>query len=485
MLRARVMLLAMLVATSEALRPCVAPFQPLAAARPGRVAMVAPELSAKLAPGRPSPKDDSEFLNDPRQYCADAVRQYGPIFSSGVFDGVTVVGDSDALRAIASSGSASEQKARPPLAPPFALAASDGSDPFEEYAEAFSDACYRIIFEWIPKYKEAGFSTFRFEDFFDDRIRKLRPSLRTLVLRSAAPALFGMAFDEVPAALGFENAADVEKAYAAYAATFAAPSGGALPFGLQLPSLAGGGGGDAGALEAALERLSTRDGGGRTLWHVASSVEQTVALLCNLIAASEAHPALAKELAAEQAAALKGAQPNAPITPELLGALPALDAFVRETLRTAPPARPHRLVLSAPLDVPSSKGPVGLAAGTVVAPEPFAVAASDFADPATFDPSRFGAAEGAAPLLIPFARAPSALEGGEGGAWPAGESLAISMAKATYVQLRRMFDDVKISASPPATPSGVPLYTLNDKVEVLFNPRMYYSLQRGVKKLRF
>ena len=67
----------------------------------------------------------------------------------------------------------------------------------------------------------------------------------------------------------------------------------------------------------------------------------------------------------------------------------------------------------------------------------------------------------------------------------AGARLAVSMAKAVYVQARRMFEETIIGASPPAEPYGYALHTVGDKVEVLVKPRMYYELQRGVKKLRF
>ena len=59
------------------------------------------------------------------------------------------------------------------------------------------------------------------------------------------------------------------------------------------------------------------------------------------------------------------------------------------------------------------------------------------------------------------------------------------MAKAIYVQARRMFEEVIIGAEPSPEPYGTRLHTIGEKVEVLVKPKMYYELQRGVKKLRF
>ena len=42
----------------------------------------------------------------------------------------------------------------------------------------------------------------------------------------------------------------------------------------------------------------------------------------------------------------------------------------------------------------------------------------------------------------------------------------------------------RVHAAPP-DPSGYPLHTVGEKVEVLVKAKMYYELQRGVKKLRF
>ena len=99
-----------------------------------------------------------------------------------------------------------------------------------------------------------------------------------------------------------------------------------------------------------------------------------------------------------------------------------------------------------------------------------------------FDPSRFAEGAAAAPPLIPFA---TAADGRLGALEAPGEQLVVSMAKAIYVQSCRMFEDVKLGASPEPTPAGYPLCTLAAGVEALFKARMYYELQRGVKKLRF
>lgn len=56
---------------------------------------------------------------------------------------------------------------------------------------------------------------------------------------------------------------------------------------------------------------------------------------------------------------------------------------------------------------------------------------------------------------------------------------------AVSAQARRMFEDVRLGASPDPRPEGYRLHTIGEKVEVLCKPRMYYELQRGVKKLRF
>ena len=75
-----------------------------------------------------------------------------------------------------------------------------------------------------------------------------------------------------------------------------------------------------------------------------------------------------------------------------------------------------------------------------------------------------------------------ASDGGAG--MDAGAQLAVDMAKAIYVQARRMFEETILGASPPSTPYGCSVHTIGEKVEVLVKPKMFYELQRGVKKLR-
>jgi len=317
-------------------------------------------------------------------------------------------------------------------------------------------------------------------------------------LHAAAPALLGAPFAELVGMLGFEKPADLDRAYAAHAASV---RGRRLKDAIAMPSLFDleGGGGDVAQLKAGLAALARRRSDGTSadelLLSLTSSVEQTSALACNMLAAAHLHEKGAASLPAEQAAVLKGVPPDAPITPELLDAMPMLDAFARETMRLYPPSRPGRVALSAPLTLPRTPPlpPVELPAGTILAPEPFVAhyhKANVGAAPSTFRPERWVAdsATDAPPVLLPFGTAGGddavgMLGAGSEGA--AGARLAVSMAKAIYVQVRRMFDETLIGASPPPTPYGRPLHTVGERVEVLYKPKMYYELQRGVKQLRF
>ena len=55
---------------------------------------------------------------------------------------------------------------------------------------------------------------------------------------------------------------------------------------------------------------------------------------------------------------------------------------------------------------------------------------------------------------------------------------------ASHTATRTPFQ-VRLGAEPPPTAGGYPLRTLPEATEVLLKPKMYYELQRGVKKLRF
>ena len=136
----------------------------------GAVSMVTASPQVAAAPGNPSASDEQDFLSDPPKFCAERARQHGAVFKTGAFGGATFVGDAVGLQSVASTADIAA------LSAPFAKLRADaaGSDLFAEYAEAFSNECYDCIFDWIPKYKEAGFSTFRFEDFIDGRVRKVR-----------------------------------------------------------------------------------------------------------------------------------------------------------------------------------------------------------------------------------------------------------------------------------------------------------------------
>jgi hypothetical protein len=305
-------------------------------------------------------------------------------------------------------------------------------------------------------------------------VRKLLPSVRALVLSAAAPALVGVSAEELPAALGFEKVKDLESAYNARAkGMIASGKGGGLG-----ASLFGKLGKD--RLAEGLAQVQGADGD-TALWHLVSSVEQTAALVCNLLAAAQEHEAAVQAVRQEQDSVLKGTEPKAPITPALLAEMPVLDAFVRETLRVYPPARPARLVLTGPVD--GAAGTPALAAGTVVAAEPFVAhfsPAAYGADAERFDPARFADAGDDAPQpLLPFATAAGDTLGEE--SRPAGERLAVSMAKVCFVQLLRMYKIVKLGVEPPPLPSGFPLHTVSGRVEALFEPKMYYELERGAK----
>jgi len=487
-------MLALAVVTSAAFRmPSLSPsLHPSAGRRLGttlRLSLAGERTESVKALGG----DEASLMRDPRGFCAERAAQAdGGLFKTAAFDGAVFVGSAEALVCLADNADACEP-ASSGLSAPFARAKAEG-DLFEAYAEAFNAACYQEIFLWIPRYKEAGFSTFRFEDYIDGRIRRLMPSMRKLLLRAASPALFdGLSFEEAAAAFGFDTPTAFAKAYQEYAVSQLPPK-----FTLAMPSLFDlDSKGDKGALVDGVTRWAgSRAQGEAVLDDMTSSIEQTTALVCNLMAAAHFHPATIAAVSDEQVRELKGSAPDAAISAELLSRMPRLDAFVRETMRLYPPARPGRARLTRSLTLPLSRAVdagriTELSAGTVVAPEPFVAhfTPATFAQPDAFDPTRHldGDAAAATAPLIPFAGpiGLAMLHRGAGDDASAGSQLAVCMAKAVVVQMSRMFEEVRIAASPEPRPDGYRLHTIGERVEVLAKPKMYYELQRGVKKLRF
>eukprot|EP00966_Prymnesium_polylepis_P013595 313496-Prymnesium_polylepis.1 len=145
-----------------------------------RVSVMVTASPAVAIPGKPSAADEQAFLENPQQFCASRVREHGAVFKTGAFGDATFVGEPAAAAALAD--------AKPDAAALGAPFAEVGADGFVEYGEAFSDECYKIIFDWIPMYKEAGFSTFRFEDFIDGRVRKVCRAPRRAFYSANAPA---------------------------------------------------------------------------------------------------------------------------------------------------------------------------------------------------------------------------------------------------------------------------------------------------------
>jgi len=455
--------------------------------------------SIQSVPGTPGSQDEKDFCGDPAGFSTKGLRTHGPVFSTGVAGGAVFVGDAASLTALSSApvdvATPTDGSSVMELAAPFAPSAAvdnAADDLFVEHAEAFNKVVYDELFLWIPRYKEAGFQTFRFEDFIDGRVRRLLPSVRLLVLHAASPVLFGVPYAELPQQLGFENKAALDKAYGAHAAKVRPAK---MTEMFSMPSLydlegsAATIGGDTNKLREGLAAYARKRGGGgdgdAELWQLTSSVEQTAALVCNMLAAAKAHPECLAVLESEQAAILKGTTPTCAITSAMLEDMPQLDAYARETMRVYPPSRPARVRLAQPTEIPlSSGGALELPAGALVAPEPF-VARGAVERAEAFSPARFADAA-SAPTLLPFGSATRAGGGGVGvGIDAAGSRLAVSMSKATYVQMRRMFDEIILGQSPPPIPAGCPVHTIGEKIEVLCKPKMFYELQRGVKQLKF
>jgi hypothetical protein len=430
--------------------------------RIGRPTMMV--ANSVAVPGRPGTKDEAQFVTDPRGFCAGRSSS-GPVFATGAFGNAVFVGDAGVVEAVSDAGesvSCGPQQLREPFGPVTATA-SDGRAAFASMSSSFNAECYEAFFQWVPLFKESGgFSTFRFDDFLDPRVRKALPGLRRVIFRAVAPTLLGSRLEELPASPGLETPQKWGTAYAEYASEkMRSVSGGiSLPF--KLPSL----GGSAPSLEAALGAEATAE--------VLAAVEPTAALVTSMLAMAQAHPEWGSRLSSEQKQALSGVKPEAAISLDVLSAMPLLEAFALETLRMHPPSRADRLKLTRAVQVQG----MALPAGTIVAPEPFLghFLPSVYEDPAQFRPDRFmGAAAAPAPSL--------GLAGAAGARGGPARELTLLLVKTAFVQMRRMHE-VRLPVDLPRV-SGYPLHSIAEATELKALPYMYYELQRGVRKLKF
>ena len=253
---------------------------PRACVQTDRTARHAAVLASSIPPnvGSPSAGDEAEFIADPAAFCTKRSRQIGPVFATGALGGAFFVGSSSAIDALASARTAAEPAE---LQGPFE-GLEVGYD-FSACGAVFNDELHAGLFEWIPLYKESGgFSSFRFEDFIDRRVRKLAPSLRRLLLRALLPVVVGVRWAEMPPEPAPEALLD---AYEMHSAKLR----GERAFGKELQSLIFGRNPDAAAqLGPALDKLAagagTRAlGRGPALPCLASAVEQITSLLCSML----------------------------------------------------------------------------------------------------------------------------------------------------------------------------------------------------------
>eukprot|EP00967_Tisochrysis_lutea_P006712 scaffold7993_cov33-Tisochrysis_lutea.AAC.2 len=425
--------------------------------------MVANPPSVAL-PGRPDATDEAEFMADPRGFCSSRMPTDGAVFATGAFDNAIFAGSTKVIDAATEAGECvdlGQHQLREPFRE-LVASAPDGKTAFETICASFNDECYAGFFQWVPLFKETGgFSTFRFEDFIDPRVRKALPGLRRVIFRATAPTLLGSKLEDLPTSPGLESPKDWGKAYAEYAAEKMKPASPSFPLLFKLPTIGGGGP----SLETAL--------GAEKAGEVLSVVEPTAALVASMLRMVQAYPDWDTRLADEQKRALSGSKPESPIDSKILGDMPSLEAFALETLRMYPPSRPSQLRLTRKIDVDGMELP----AGAIVAPEPFVghFVPSLYERPDSFNPDRFMGAE------IP---APSMGFPGYGGVrGNTSRDLILSLAKVAFVQMRRMHE-VKLPTELPNV-AGYPLHSIPDSVELKAVPYMYYELQRGVRKLRF
>lgn len=433
--------------------------------RMGRPTMMIADTPSVAVPGRPGTKDEAQFVTDPRGFCAGRCSASGPVFATGAFGNAIFVGGAGVVDTISDAGERVDcgpQQLREPFGPVTATAV-DGKAAFASMSTSFNAECYEALFQWVPLFKETGgFSTFRFDDFLDPRVRKALPGLRRVIFRAVAPTLLGSKLQDLPTSPGLESPKDWGKAYAEYASDRMKPISGGMSLPFKLPTL----GGSAPSLESAL--------GAEKVALVLAAVEPTATLVTSMLAMAQAHPEWNIRLVAEQKEALSGVKPESAIGEEVLDAMPLLDAFALETLRVHPPSRADRIKLTRAVEVEG----VALPAGAIVAPEPFVghFIPSVYEDPDAFRPDRFiGDAAAPAPSL--------GLPGAAGARGAAARDLTLMLAKTAFVQMRRMHE-VKLPVDLP-TVSGYPLHSIPEAVELQAIPYMYYELQRGVRKLRF
>ena len=277
--------------------------------------------------------DEAEFKKSPAEFCSSRVQKQGLAFSTTAFGGAVLSGDDAALALVLGEGAELEEP-EALLGEPFART----SETYDTISEAFNRACYEELFEWIPKFKEqGGFSTFRFDDFLDARVRAVRPSVRRLMLRATMPLTLGVSWadavklveSEALASVGVSKMGDLVGLYDSFARGQAGGLAG------QFSRLTGGG--SEAKLQTALAALAGGGDGAALLRGVFSSVEQSTALVCNLLGQTAAHEDWDRQLAAEQLVALDGWGPQEQIGTEQLAAMPKLRAFTLETLRLLPP----------------------------------------------------------------------------------------------------------------------------------------------------
>ena len=470
-------------------------------------APAAPMMAAP--PGEARESDGAEYEADPAAYCRSRLAAHGSVFVSGAFGGCVVVGADDLFETVRRAGYVIEESGALPA--PFAPAAEDDGSLYEAHAAAINAACYEALFKSIPLFKEqGGFGTFKFEDFIieeftDARVRPVAPAARRLVFAALAPVLLGVPPSELPEHEELKTSLDWQKAYAAYGATLRGGGGRRdLPFGLG--GLIGGAANAANAalaesraapLREALHHLrSTRGGdgasgvaflasgdfsGGEALARVAAAVEPTASLLSSMLAQTQREPALGAALEEEQKAAMAGSKPDAPVDAPMLAAMPTHRALALEALRLYPPARPSRVRLAQSILIEGGADPraygVELPAGTLVVPEPHVGHFFGRERAGAFDVSRHVGASAEPPPALGL---PGELRRWGG----ARDALVLNVAIACFVQLRRMFE-LKLGNEPPAGVGGWPVRSIADDYKMLAEPRMYYEIKRGVRKLKF